>query len=448
MNILPALITALALGFFSGPALALANPGSPIVISLGDSYSSGEGVPPFYGQEGDEKTWDEDWIAHRSQRAWPGQLVFQSDAGLLELNESRACAENAWEGSWYFVAASGATISDLYGLHRVSFSHQLEGPDGAFLEPQLAVFDRIPADEAIDCVTITIGGNDMGFAEVIAAALKGSSLLAPDSLPKALAACWQRFDEPYADKNGVAHGSVREGLRQAYRDIRSLAGRDTLILVMGYPQLIDPSGGELFDAREADLINEATSRLNGEIAAIVEELGDPNTVFVPVEDAFLGHGAYSDDPYINCVIYLKQQEDLNSWGFGSSYSIHPNEQGLEAYRAVAQRAIDERLADIPLSHAREDSLVEEPEKAPRAEFSSVIELVEMPDLIGMRLDKALATLAKLGFANVDYIRMDGKAWHAWNIESGWAVSHSLPAPSEQVSTGTHIVLYIYNVPNI
>ena len=49
-------------------ASAKGTDGSTIVVSLGDSYSSGEGIPEFYGQnkKWEEKVYDEDWLAHRS----------------------------------------------------------------------------------------------------------------------------------------------------------------------------------------------------------------------------------------------------------------------------------------------------------------------------------------------------------------------------------------------
>ena len=54
-----------------------------IVVSLGDSYSSGEGNPPFYGQtdianhqDNIHKVSDERWLAHRSKMSWPSLLKF------------------------------------------------------------------------------------------------------------------------------------------------------------------------------------------------------------------------------------------------------------------------------------------------------------------------------------------------------------------------------------
>ena len=42
-----------------------------VIVSLGDSYSSGEGIEPFYGQEEEMevKCQNPDWLAHRSEKS-------------------------------------------------------------------------------------------------------------------------------------------------------------------------------------------------------------------------------------------------------------------------------------------------------------------------------------------------------------------------------------------
>jgi len=56
-----------------------------IVVSLGDSYSAGEGIEPFYGQglAVKEKVTNKDWLAHRSEKSWPGQLTVPGLEGTL-----------------------------------------------------------------------------------------------------------------------------------------------------------------------------------------------------------------------------------------------------------------------------------------------------------------------------------------------------------------------------
>ena len=52
----------------------------PLLVALGDSYSSGEGTPPFFGQNSSGKYTGDgnyDWLAHRSEKAWSGKLKIQ-----------------------------------------------------------------------------------------------------------------------------------------------------------------------------------------------------------------------------------------------------------------------------------------------------------------------------------------------------------------------------------
>lgn len=87
-----------------------------IMVSLGDSYSSGEGIESFYGQdvaipklpnEKDSEINDQDvldWLAHRSEKCWSGRLELSGVLGQMSKHRNE---------NWYFVAASGAEIKNL-----------------------------------------------------------------------------------------------------------------------------------------------------------------------------------------------------------------------------------------------------------------------------------------------------------------------------------------------
>src|ERR1700691_4183726 len=63
-------------------------------VAMGDSYSSGEGTPPFEAGTNDKKTGD---TCHRSRKAWPF-VVAAADPAL---------------GSPVLLACSGATTGDV-----------------------------------------------------------------------------------------------------------------------------------------------------------------------------------------------------------------------------------------------------------------------------------------------------------------------------------------------
>ena len=84
------------IGIFTAGVMMLGNPvpaeckgqteaEERVIVSLGDSYSSGEGIEPLYGQLDKngkkrvitERVENPDWMAHRSTKAWAGMLTLQ-----------------------------------------------------------------------------------------------------------------------------------------------------------------------------------------------------------------------------------------------------------------------------------------------------------------------------------------------------------------------------------
>lgn len=303
---------------------------TPIMVSLGDSYSSGEGIPPFYGQDADaaSKVTDQDWLAHRSSSSW---------ASMLELPSVGKMGDHR-DTNWFFVACSGAVTSNLKASQKKEYDYKgLEGTE--YIDAQLDVFNNFEYD-SVDYVTLTLGGNDVGFSDIITEAAMGSSYLSPNHLSSKLNATWSEF---YKD-NGI-----RDNIRNAYHDISDAAGPNAKIIVAGYPKLLEQNGkGALFSKAESQLINESVTAFNKELNLLISSCKAEGIkiCFVPVEDEFDGHEAYSDTPYINKVMIGARSEDLvQSLFSASAYSIHPNDAGAKAYARCVQAKIDELEKD-------------------------------------------------------------------------------------------------------
>lgn len=302
---------------------------SKIIVSLGDSYASGEGNPPFGDKKTiEEKVKDEDWLAHRSQNSWSSMLTLPSVSGTM--------ADHIGE-NWFFAAASGATTEHITGEFPKPYS-RLNGlkriEDTPKLPPQLDVFDKLNGKLA-DYVTLSIGGNDAGFSTIISdKVVLSSSYLAPNNLSNELIETWKRFYAP---------DGIRDNLRQAYKDISKKAGKQATIIVTGYPTLLAEFGQGLpVSIAEAILVNDAVRNFNKEIERLVSScriLG-MDIHFVSIEDAFAGHEAFSLIPYIHGLVLPSQSEDLKPAPY-SAYSIHPNTWGVRAYAACVQAKIDE-----------------------------------------------------------------------------------------------------------
>jgi hypothetical protein len=126
--------------------IPLSNFVPPTYVALGDSYSSGEGNPP-YEPSSDEQGKDE---CHRSESGYPHLL--DQELGLGPLS---------------FVACSGAVTDDLFN----SMGVNQEGN-------QLLALTR-----DTKTVTLTIGGDDVGFPEVLDHCVEGFRLGGNDDWP-------------------------------------------------------------------------------------------------------------------------------------------------------------------------------------------------------------------------------------------------------------------------
>lgn len=131
-------------------------PESPIIVSLGDSYSSGEGAA-YSGYDYDEGTNGANNKCHRSEIAWP-RLV-----GATQ-EQHFAC--------------SGAKAANL----RIGGGDDKDKDNNPKSQIQrLAAYDADllrTEGRHVDMVTLTIGGNDMGFAKIIGDCLKNNNCLA------------------------------------------------------------------------------------------------------------------------------------------------------------------------------------------------------------------------------------------------------------------------------
>lgn len=319
-----------------------------IVVSLGDSYSSGEGIEPFYGQNKDlsEKVEDKDWLAHRSEKSWPSLLKVPGIEGTMGNYRADygAVSENC---EWYFGAVSGAETKH-FNTEKQEKKYVKDINFGLILTPiyisgktnlpkQLDIFNNNGINGSVDYVTLTVGGNDVGFSDIVTTCVTNCSYLhfgATSKLEDTFEDLWADFD------------TTRNNIKNVYLGIREAAGRQAAIIVAGYPKLLDKDGkGAVINKQEATLVNENVSLFNDAIYEIIDELdGIVNIHFVDVESEFDkdgGHQAYSSNAWINEVMLGAQSEDISDLSIASSYSIHPNEEGAKAYARCVNAKIEE-----------------------------------------------------------------------------------------------------------
>ena len=308
-----------------------------IIVSMGDSYSSGDGLEPYYGQDKtiEKRIKDQDWLGHRSTISWPALIEVPGYPGTMAdykvKNGSTASCQ------WYFVAAGGATCANITSTHQKIGVNKAEYTDAGvtyaqytrYLPPQSEVFEKI--DGEVDYVTITIGGNDVGFGNLVKACAKHSPYLGNASMEEIIGRQLKNVDE------------FKIQLKDTYLAIIEAAGPQATILAVGYPALLDEDGkGSLYALEDAAYLNKCVHEYNAEMEKQISRLREEglNIYFVNVEDAFEGHLAFSDDPWISGIIGPKPQE-LNDTAVISGSSLHPTAEGARAYAKCVNEAIKE-----------------------------------------------------------------------------------------------------------
>lgn len=261
-------------------------------VALGDSFSSGEGAPAGGSAWSGYREGTNTPVAplynmcHRSNVAYPALLTEEWGLDLDGTNFS-------------FHACSGATIGDL-----------MDGPIEAYgeLHRQIDALER----EA-DLVTVSIGGNDMGFAPVMISCIVTPFCADYDG---------ERDDVkvPFAD------------LKDAYEALRGGAGSPTVVVV-GYPQIFaDPddsaySGCALqgLSKDEVRWIRRQFTRFNQGAAKAAAAAG---VLFMdPAEGGELLAGAQ---------LCGDGEQAVNSLGVPTSHSFHPNRRGHELLFAAVR----------------------------------------------------------------------------------------------------------------
>lgn len=225
-------------------------------VALGDSYSSGVGAGNYDGASGNCK---------RSTRAYPA---------LWAATHSPQ--------SFSFVACSGARTGDL-------------------LANQLA-----PLNSGTDLVSVTIGGNDAGFADVMTTCVLQSE-----------STCVNRVNQAKAYVNSTLPGQ----LDQVYNAIDSRSP-NARVVVLGYPRFYKLSGSCVAGLTEGEraAINGASDHLN---AAIAKRAADHGFAFASVAGAFTGHEICSGNPWLHSVNWLNIGESYHPTAAGQSGGYLP-----------------------------------------------------------------------------------------------------------------------------
>ena len=243
----------------------------PAYVALGDSYSAGNGTRTYI---------NDGTTCQRSVYAYPSLIA-----------TSRGYALN-------FRACSGATVADVTNL-------------------QLSALSTATA-----YVTLTVGGNDAGFADVLTTC----------ALPAWASNCNGAIDKAQSIVNGTLPGRLSTLLGQV-----KAKAPNARVVVAGYPRIFngtDCNAFTWFSPTEEARLNQTADLLNGKLSSAANAGG---YAFANPTSAFVGH-AVCDSP-----------EWINGLSSPTSDSYHPNRTGhASGYAPVVSGQLGGTLAPLAL----------------------------------------------------------------------------------------------------
>jgi hypothetical protein len=267
---------------------------SVVYVALGDSYSAGTGAGDYDPASGTcyRSTWaysTETWGVPRDHPV-----------------------------SRYFYACNGATTNDLKYFQAS--------------QPKLG---------NAELVTLTIGGNDIGFAGVLVYCLAVKQCQDVDKDPLG------QYVPPLKDLLPANISWLQGVLKGTY--LYNNTDKNALIYVLGYPSAFPESADPLciatgafgdytglsgfyLEAAERSFLRQMAYQLNGVIEAAAADVG---VGFVPVFDNFFGHEACGKDPETGAT--EPWINGLMLWDLKESF--HPNWMGQMAYAGALQSAL-------------------------------------------------------------------------------------------------------------
>lgn len=300
-------------------------------VALGDSYASGLGTRSYL---------DDGTDCRRSASSYPA-LVAASAGWTLDL---RAC--------------SGATVPDVRSAQLGALSSTTQH------------------------VTVSVGGNDAGFADV----------LTECALPAWASDC----DAAVDGADAVIDGVLPTSLASLYADVATRAPSAD-VTVVGYPRIFqgeDCNAFTWFSPQEQARLNATADRLNALLAARASAAGFG---FVDPTSAFTGH-AVCDDP-----------EWINGLSNPIDESYHPNVAGhRDGYAPLVGARVTASTMrvtadDVEEAEQQRTDLTDRARRYAEQDRRIEAERFRAPDLDSPRVQRAAA---RLGIDTADRAEVD------------------------------------------
>ena len=283
-------------------------------VAMGDSYSSGEGNPGPTGSQWlstSGASWSGDDGCHRSAAAYPVAVknLLPSTKFLPPMG-------------FRFVACSGALTPDIWN-YNAPFNNSANGNEG--------LQDGWTADLAnARIVTISIGGNDLHFEDILTNCIVGAPLHSCDA----------GSNDGWIAKLNANIATLQASLVKTYRHIETLAPHAALYVV-GYPYLVPPKPSKLqqnvtcpvkmagLSSSGVGYLADNEVALNTMIQGAASQAGAHFVDLNSGDGSFDGHSVCAGNPWVSGPKYP------------TAYSFHPNAKGQAAMAKLVWAAIND-----------------------------------------------------------------------------------------------------------
>lgn len=280
-----------------------------LIVSIGDSYASGEGNPDFKRHGLKRARW-EDGRCHRSAIAGPAQAALKIEQ-----------ADPHTSVTFISLACSGAEIP--FGLTGGQTKH------GVTLRPQLDKVMETVNGRPIDALLISIGGNDANFADLVLRAIRLK----------------------HCDRDAATNKVLKDGLDALAGRYAELAQRINTslrvskVFITEYPDIVRDEDGDFCDHHpdipdllhgiNAEEAQWAAEKVVGPLNELVKAAAELHQwIYVGgIASEFRTHGYCADDK--RWARTFNDSWKVQGDQFGTA---HPNAEGHAAY---AKRLVEE-----------------------------------------------------------------------------------------------------------
>lgn len=302
-------------------------------LALGDSYISGEGAHSY--RLGTDTAYNQ---CHQSLVSYPYLL-----SGHFSSFASVACSGARTN---HVVSLNGERADQLIGREEPTLIEESEANSqylpGVVLQGD---FINIASPEA---VTISIGGNDVGFGQILEKCIHPTRYLV-DNIDNAFT-CYSTYEDRAEIVRTINSKFVR--LRGLYETLKNGGSNGRRVYVIGYPQVVKV-GGECgvnvgMNAEEVKFAVELTSYLNSVIKRAANEAG---VQYVDTEQAFDGH-RLCEAPAGQAAVNGFTISPSSNGGYDFKASFHPNQRGHQMLAATVAAQTSNLTKPMPVAASK------------------------------------------------------------------------------------------------